>query len=135
MRFSFFYLNYIIDSLSLLKLSSFHRIVTQITIKLHTKEWILFVFITVCKRSCGKVMSLHLSVSHFVHGEGYIPVCNGSGCTPSPWTLTHSGHPLEPHPIHTSLDTHPWAVRVLLECILVHLSMLSNLVLFAGKLY
>ena len=31
-------------------------------------------FITVLKRSCGKVMFLHLSVSHSVHG-GCLPQC------------------------------------------------------------
>ena len=30
-------------------------------------------FITVCKRSCGKVMFLHLFVSHSVHRDGVYP--------------------------------------------------------------
>ena len=34
--------------------------------------------VTARKRSCGKVMFLHLSVSHYsVHSRGYIPACNG----------------------------------------------------------
>ena len=44
-------------------------------------------FITVRKRSCGKVMFLHLSVSHSVHGGGSASVHAGihpPGQTPPP---------------------------------------------------
>ena len=35
----------------------------------------LFLIVTVRKRSCGKVMFLHLSVSHSVHGGGCPSAC------------------------------------------------------------
>ena len=53
----------------------------------------------------AKVMFLHLSVSHSVHGRGCLPQCM-LGYTPPPLRA----------------DTPPgnkWAVRILLECILV----------------
>ena len=84
--------------------------------------------ITVRKRSCGKVMFLHLSVSHSVH--------KGGVCLSACWdTHTSPGrHPPARHPPGQtpSLDRHPtgqthtpsrrplqWTVRILLECFLV----------------
>ena len=69
-------------------------------------------FITVRKRSCGKVMFLHLSVSHSVHG-GCIPACTGQ----TPLADTPVGR-------HTHILGRPpcqplqQMVRILLECIL-----------------
>ena len=62
-------------------------------------------FITVRKRSCGKVMFLHLSVGHSVHRGGVYPSMH--------WADTRR------------VDTPPRpplqrTVRILLECILVH---------------
>ena len=78
--------------------------------------------ITVRKQSCGKVMFLHLSVSHSVH--------RGGAVYPS---MHWSRHSLEhtpqfmlgytpPCPVHVGI--HPWrpllqTVRILLEYILV----------------
>ena len=78
---------------------------------------VLFIF-TARKRSCWKVMFLHLSVSHSVHGGGVCP----SACWDTP-------------PPPPPRQTPPWAdtnlplgrrlllrmVRILLECILVQL--------------
>ena len=63
-------------------------------------------FITARKRSCGKVMFLHLSVSHSVHRGGI--------------SLTETPSP----DIDPPRDTPPLygkerVVRILLECILV----------------
>ena len=75
------------------------------------------VVFTAHKRSSGKVMFLHLSVSHSVHREGCIPACNGRGCVSQhamgcvcPWVSTHippGRHlPWRPPP-HTPLGRHP----------------------------
>ena len=67
------------------------------------------------KRSCGKVMLLHLSVSHSVHSGRGLPThpCRQTwgeglgrprGCRP-PWMQTFPGY------------VNKWAVRILLECI------------------
>ena len=64
---------------------------------------------TVRKRSCGKVMFLHLSVSHSVHKGGCLPQCM-LGYTPSPgqtpppaWAGTPPGrHPPPPADVHCS---------------------------------
>ena len=52
------------------------------------------------QRSCGKVMFLHLSVSHSVHGEG---VCH------TPWqTPPGQTHPRQTHPLPSACwNTHP----------------------------
>ena len=57
---------------------------------------------TVRKRSCGKVMYLHLSVSNSVHG-GCIPACTGQTPPPQNHTLPETHLPLEAH----SLEAHP----------------------------
>ena len=94
-------------------------------------------FVTVRKRSCGKVMFLHLSVSHSVHrgGEVYTPQAdthpgrntNHLGKHPPGQTLP----PLGRHTPHLGSHCHPpdrpntprrplqRTVRILLECILV----------------
>ena len=74
--------------------------------------------ITAGKRSCGKVMFLHLSVSDSVHRRG--GSASGAGeCTPPldtppldtppdthpPWTHTLLGHVLPGHPMDISSDT------------------------------
>ena len=73
------------------------------------------------QRSCGKVMFLHLSVSHSVHRGG---ICHTPRQTPS--YLVHVGiH--TPRPVHVGMGYTPSplgginkrAVRILLECILV----------------
>ena len=49
--------------------------------------WNFYYICTACKRSCGKVMFLHLSVILFT-GRGCIPACNGQGLYPqvdTPW--------------------------------------------------
>ena len=70
--------------------------------------WVRNVFITARKRSCGKVMFLHLSVILFIGGgEGRLALGPGGvplglvGHTPSP------GHILRTHtPDHTPPSTH-----------------------------
>ena len=66
-------------------------------------------YITVRKRSCGKVMFLHLSVSQSVHG-GCLPQCMLGNTTPCP---VHAGI-YNPCPVHAGIDmataadgTHP----------------------------
>ena len=92
-------------------------------------------FVTVRKRSCGKVMFLHLSVSHSVHrgGEVYTPPGrHPSGQTHKPPGQTpplarhtpHLGrhcHPQPPPPGRPTTPRQPLqrTVRILLECILV----------------
>ena len=64
---------------------------------------------TVHNSSCGKVMFLHLSVSHSVHdrGRGWCLPLGPGGCTPPRQTP----HPLGSHTLHqtaTATDgTHP----------------------------
>ena len=69
-----------------------------------------YAFITVRKRSCGKVMFLHLSVSHSVHRGGCLPQCM-LGYTPRqkpPWT----DPPGQTHPLpSTCWDTLPCPVH------------------------
>ena len=78
-------------------------------------------FFTVRKRSCGKVMFLHLSVSHSVH-RGSTSVHAGihpPGQTP-PWADTPPGQtPPSRRPLQRT-------VRILLECFLVSLQVLFN---------
>ena len=65
------------------------------------------------QRSCGKVMFLHLSVSHSVHGR-CVPACTGADTpqTDTPWSDTPPGrHP----PGQTPLGRHPPA-----QCMLGH---------------
>ena len=64
---------------------------------------------TVRKRSCGKVMFLHLFVSHSIHRGGV--------------------HPLGRHPLRRPLQR---TVRILLECILVLLKILEDISPFCG---
>ena len=68
-----------------------------------------FAIITDCKRSCGKVMFLHLSISHSVYrGRGLI----GRGVCVSQHVM---GKGADPHPPRWALKR---AVSILLECIL-----------------
>ena len=55
---------------------------------------------TARKRSCGKVMFLHLSVSHSVHRGGAVSQHEmGRGCTPPRQTPSlRQTHPLGRHP-------------------------------------
>ena len=95
--------------------------------------WTVF---TVRKRSCGKVIFLHLSVSHSVH-RGVSAQCmlgihhpqadSPPGQTPS-WADPPGRPPWADTPRQTPRDRHPppprrWlllrTIRVLLECILV----------------
>ena len=75
--------------------------------------------------SCGKVMFLHLSVILFT-GEG---VCQTPpGRHPSlyrhpPGQTPPSRHPWEDTPSRRPLQ---WTVRILLECILVHINIFSS---------
>ena len=66
------------------------------------------------QRSCGKVMLLHLSVSHSVPREGvYLSACwdtHPPGRYRSPWGRYTP--PLQVHPpgqVHTPGQVHPWA--------------------------
>ena len=57
------------------------------------------------QRSCGKVMLLHLSVSHSVHEGGCIPACTGADITPSPPTATAADgtHPAGVHSVYQKI--------------------------------
>ena len=59
-------------------------------------------FITIRKRSCGKVMLLHLSVSHSVHGRGVYPSMHWADTSwqtpPCGQTPRRPGLPLDRHP-------------------------------------
>ena len=72
-------------------------------------------FFTVPKRSCGKVMFLHLSVSHSGHRGVSSPVHAGIHTHPPADTLL-SRHPPGQTPPNRWLLL--WTVRILLECIL-----------------
>ena len=65
--------------------------------------------ITVRKRSCGKVMFLHLSVSHSVHG-GVGGVCLSACWDTPPWVDTPVGQtpPLGGVCLSACWDTPPW---------------------------
>ena len=56
------------------------------------------------QRSCGKVMFLHLSVSHSVHGGGCIPACTGADIPPghTPHQADISQHALGQTPGQTA---------------------------------
>ena len=73
---------------------------------LHSKTFPFMDIFTVRKRSCGKVMFLHLSVSHSGH-RGVYSSMHGGRHTPwadSPWANT----PLQtPHLPSACWDTHP----------------------------
>ena len=72
---------------------------------LHTKPKLKAKIITVRKRSCGKVMFLHLSVSHSVHG-GCISQ-HALGQTPPPQCMLIHTHPWQVHAgIHTPCPVH-----------------------------
>ena len=71
------------------------------------------VVFTAHKRSSGKVMFLHLSVSHSVHREGCIPACNGV-CLPLGLDTHPPGQtpPLDTPPTHTpSFRDDHWSGR------------------------
>ena len=81
--------------------------------------------ITVRKQSWGKVMFLHLSVSHSVH-RGCIPACIGAdtpspGRHPPPWADPSPRRPLQ------------WTVRILLEFIIVCVKGRSQLLIRIGR--
>ena len=76
---------------------------------------------TVRKRSCGKVMFLHLSVSHSVHGGVSTSVHAGIH-TPQADTPLLGRHP--PSPSRRPLQR---MVRILLECFLVIISVSRSL--------
>ena len=71
--------------------------------------------ITVRKRSCGKVMFLHLSVSHSVHG-GVGGVCLSACWDTPPWVDTPAGQTPPPPRADTWLLQR--MVHILLECLL-----------------
>ena len=83
------------------------------------------IYITVRKRSCGKVMFVHLSVIRFMVGGVHSPGRHPPGLTP-PWADIPLGRhtPLNRH--HRYETTAGWplqrTVHILLECIIVHLS-------------
>ena len=99
---------------------------------------ILICIFTVRKRSCGKVIFLHLSVSHSVHG-GCLPQCM-LGCTlpgrHHPWAETHpSGHTPPLHRPPTSRRPLQRTVRILLERFLVAFKINLRSLNSGGKLY
>ena len=80
--------------------------------------------ITTRKRSCGKVMFLHMSVSHSVHGVGglCLGLCpggslwSGSLCErdPTPRTVTvTNARSTHPTGIHTCLEKFNWCVNLI----------------------
>ena len=77
----------------------------------HWPDKSLILLFTVRKRSCGKVMFLHLSVSYSVHGGRCLPQCM-LGYPPWAGTPSLGRHP----PCRRLLQR---TVRILLECILV----------------
>ena len=68
-------------------------------------------FITARKRSCGKVMFLHLSISHSVHRRGVS--ASGSGVSAIPMADTPLGrHPARQTPPGSSGQTPPSAPSI-----------------------
>ena len=72
-------------------------------------------FVTVRKRSYGKVMFLHQSVSHSVHRGVYLSACSDTHPPPGRHTPPPGQTPPPPADGHCSGRT----VRILLECFLV----------------
>ena len=64
------------------------------------------ILVTIRKQSCRKVMFLHLSVSHSVHGGGYLPQCI-LGYTPLPSACWDTQCPVHAGIDMSSAGTHP----------------------------